>query len=312
MYCLAEGARGSVTERVIAHYGLRDGFCPPTYSIGLKEVWEVDSSRHRQGRVAHSVGWPVKDFSTYGGSFLYHMESNLVHLGLVIVLDYTNSYLNPYQTFQQWETHEWVSSLLSGGRCVSYGACVLNVGGWQALPRLEFPRGAIVGCAGGFMNLPKIRGSHTAIESGSIAGSVLASGVSDPRESTAYDTAVRESWVGAELNRVRNVKPAIKLGGLLGGMAYAGAILPVFRGREPWTLKWTGRDCERTKPAAVLEPIEYPKPDGKNTFDLLDNLVRTGVKHEHDQPSHLKITHAWIRRAETASSVECAPRSGAP
>jgi electron-transferring-flavoprotein dehydrogenase len=282
---LAEGARGSVTEKVISHYNLRkNSLSPPTYSLGLKEVWEIDPSKHKPGSVSHAVGYPLPDWSTYGGSFVYHMDNNLVHLGLVIGLDYTNPYMNTYSTFQLLKKHGWIRDLIQGGKCVSYAARVLNVGGYQALPELSFPGGAIVGCSAGLLNLPKIKGTHTAMKSGMIAGEVFANGNSD------YSEALQSSWVFDELYRVRNMKPAFKIGGMLGGMSYGGLFLNVFRGKEPWTLKWSGRDCDKTKQlSANPKPIEYTKPDNIITFDILDNLIRTGVKHEHDQPSHLKI-----------------------
>ena len=286
---LAEGARGSVTEKLISHFSLRkDSLCPPTYSLGLKEVWEVDASKHTPGLVSHAVGFPIEGLSTYGGSFVYHMDKRLVHLGLVVGLDYTDPYLNPYASFQRFKTHPWVSDLLANGKCVSYGARVLNVGGMQTLPKLSFPGGVIVGCGAGFLNLAKIKGTHTAIKSGMLAAESLASAsTADPVE---YESAIRSSWIGEELNRVRNMKPAFKLGGMIGGLAYGGSVLNVFRGKEPWNLKWSGRDCDKTLPvSAVKAPNESFKPDGKLTFDILDNLVRTGVKHDHDQPSHLRV-----------------------
>jgi electron-transferring-flavoprotein dehydrogenase len=289
---LAEGARGSVTQKLIEHYNLGRDSCPPTYSLGLKEVWEVRPEKHRPGSVSHSVGYPIQGVSNYGGSFVYHMDQNLVHLGLIIGLDYKNPYLNTYQTFQQFKTHAWISDLLEGGRCVSYGARALNVGGYQALPKLAFPGGLIVGCSAGFLNLPKIKGTHTAMKSGMIAAEVAAEAItrgSTQGTLTSYESAIKSSWIGEELYRVRNMKPAFKLGGMLGGLAYGGAILKYLKGREPWTLGWKSRDSETTVQRKDAEEIEYLKPDGKLTFDILDNLVRTGVKHEHDQPSHLRI-----------------------
>jgi len=294
---LAEGARGSVTEKITAHFNLRkNSLCPPTYSLGLKEVWEIDPSKHKPGTVSHAVGFPINDLSTYGGSFVYHMENNLVHLGLVIGLDYTNPYLNTYSTFQKFKQHAWIQDLLSGGKCISYGARVLNVGGLQALPELSFPGGLIVGCGAGFLNLPKIKGSHTAMKSGMIAGEFVAANSS---ANLSYTDAIKSSWVQEELYAVRNMKPAFKIGGMLGGLAYGGIFLNFFRGREPWTLKWSGRDCDKTIPVKSAKPITYDKPNNVTTFDILDNLIRTGVKHEHDQPSHLKVKEPILATGES-------------
>jgi electron-transferring-flavoprotein dehydrogenase len=241
------------------------------------------------------------------------MDKNLVHLGLVIGLDYMNPYLNTYQTFQELKTHAWVSDLLKGGKCVSYGARVLNVGGYQALPKLSFPGGLIVGCSAGFLNLPKIKGTHTAMKSGMIAAEIATEAISRgsfKSDLTEYESAIKSSWVGEELYRVRNMKPAFKIGGTLGGLAYGGSFLKFFKGREPWTLKWDSRDCDKTLPANKADPIEYEKPDGKLTFDILDNLVRTGVKHDHDQPSHLRIKPELADVAKTESfSKWAAPES---
>ena len=289
---LAEGARGSVTEQVIEKYNLRRDSCPPTYSLGLKEVWEIDPSKHRPGSVSHAVGFPIPDLSTYGGSFVYHMDRNLVHLGLVIGLDYKNPNLNTYQTFQNFKRHVWLQDLLGGGKCVSYGARVLNVGGFQALPKLAFPGGLIVGCSAGFLNLPKIKGSHTAMKSGMLAAESVVDAITSGTHASpveSYESEVKKSWIGEELYRVRNMKPAFKLGGMLGGLAYGGSVLKTFQGKEPWTMTWSGRDCDKTVPVRNAAQLTYEKSDGVLTFDILENLTRTGVKHEHDQPSHLRV-----------------------
>jgi electron-transferring-flavoprotein dehydrogenase len=290
---LAEGARGSVSEKVITHFSLRkDSLCPPTFSLGLKEVWEVVPSNHDPGSVSHAVGFPFSDPSVYAGSFVYHLEENLVHLGLVIGLDYRNPHLNMHSSLQLFKTHDWLRNLLAGGRCLSYGARVLSVGGYQALPKLSFPGGVLVGCSAGFLNLAKIKGTHTAMKSGMFAGEVCAESISkgeDNADLLKYEAEVKNSWVGEELHRVRNIKPAFKLGGMLGGLAYSGVALNILKGKEPWTLKWKKLDCDKTQPVKDSKPIEYPKPDGKLTFDILDNVSRTGVRHEHDQPSHLKV-----------------------
>lgn len=301
---LAEGARGSVSEKVINHYNLRKDSCPPTYSLGLKEVWEIDPSKHSEGSVTHAVGFPLQEVRTYGGSFVYQMDQNLVHLGLVIGLDYANPYLNMHSSLQQFKTHDWLTHLLAGGKRVSYGARVLSVGGYQSLPKLSFPGGVMVGCSAGFLNLVKIKGTHTAMKSGMVAAEVIANSLKKGESGVdliSYESAVKSSWVGEELHRVRNMKPAFKIGGMLGGLAYGGTALNVLRGKEPWTLKWTTKDCDKTIPIKQATPIEYPKPDGKLTFDILESVAATGVKHDHDQPSHLRVKPELIDVAKHES-----------
>jgi len=288
---LAEGCRGSLSEAVMARYGLREGASPQHYGLGIKEVWEIPPEKHVAGTVTHTVGWPL-DHWTYGGSFIYHMKPNLLHIGLVVGLDYANPHLSPYQEFQRFKRHPRVQALLEGGTCVSYGARCLNEGGLQALPRLTFPGGMLAGCSAGFLNVPKIKGSHTAMKTGMLAGEAAAEALlgeaEAPREVEDYERRVRGSWVWEELSAVRNFKPAFHAG-LWPGMAVGGASIIATRGREPWTFKWSKRDSEYTKPAAESPKIEYPKPDGVHSFDILENLIRSGVNHEHDQPAHLRV-----------------------
>lgn len=290
---LAEGCRGSLSEVVMARYGLRAGVAPQRYGLGVKEVWEVLPENHLPGSVTHSVGWPL-DQSTYGGSFIYHMKPHLVHIGMVVGLDYHNPYLSPYQEFQRFKQHERVRALLEGGKCVSYGARCLNEGGLQAVPKLTFPGGLLAGCSAGFLNVPKIKGSHTAMKTGMLAGeaAVHALVLCEPGkpipEAVAYEQNVKSSWVWKELQAVRNAKPAFHAG-LYAGMVYSGASLLLARGREPWTFRWSTTDADNTHEARKHKPIQYPKPDGVISFDLLENLIRSGVNHEHDQPAHLKV-----------------------
>eukprot|EP00928_Gymnodinium_smaydae_P079660 TRINITY_DN63529_c0_g1_i1.p1 TRINITY_DN63529_c0_g1~~TRINITY_DN63529_c0_g1_i1.p1 ORF type:complete len:622 (-),score=154.29 TRINITY_DN63529_c0_g1_i1:102-1967(-) len=290
---LSEGCRGSLSEAIMERYNLREGVCPQHYGLGIKEVWEIKPENHVPGLVVHTVGWPL-DHSTYGGSFIYHMGDNLVHIGLIVGLDYPNPYLSPYQEFQQFKQHERVRSLLEGGTCISYGARCVNEGGLQAIPKLTFPGGMITGCSAGFLNMPKIKGSHNAMKTGMLAGEAAAEAILKAGEGNAvpevveYEASVKSSWVWEELVTARNAKPSFKAG-LFPGLAYSGASLLFCRGKEPWTFRWSKKDCEYTQEASKYTPKEYPKPDGVITFDLLENLVRSGVNHEHDQPAHLKV-----------------------
>jgi len=275
------------------HFNLREGVCPQHYGLGVKEVWELKEENHKAGLVVHTVGWPL-DAWTYGGSFIYHMKPNLLHIGLVVGLDYKNPYLSPYQEFQKLKQHPRIKALLEGGQCISYGARVLNEGGIQAIPKLTFPGGMLTGCSAGFLNVPKIKGSHTAMKTGMLVGeaaaeAILAAGDDyTPAELCEYESAVKSSWVWEELEKVRNFQPAWKAG-MWAGLGYGGASLAVTRGKEPWTFRWTKRDCDYTKPAADCQKIAYPKADGVYSFDILDNLTRAGVNHDDDQPSHLKV-----------------------
>jgi len=288
---LAEGCRGSLSEGLMKHFGLRDETAPQHYGLGVKEVWEIPPENHRAGTVTHTIGWPL-DHWTYGGSFIYHMEPNLLHIGMVIGLDYSNPYLSPYQEFQRFKSHPRVQALLEGGTCISYGARCLNEGGLQAIPKLTFPGGMLAGCSAGFLNVPKIKGSHTAMKTGMLAGAAAAEALLETEagglEIAKYESDVKGSWVWEELSTVRNFKPAWHAG-MVPGMAYGAATMMVTRGMEPWTFGWSKKDSEYTKPAAACKKIEYPKPDGVYTFDLLENLARSGVNHEHDQPAHLKV-----------------------
>ena len=294
----AEGARGSCSQALMARFGLREGVEPQTYGLGLKEVWRIPAAKARPGFVQHSLGWPLPS-DVYGGSFLYHMAPDTVLVGFVVGLDYANPYLSPYREFQRWKHHPSIARQLEGGECLSYGARVINEGGLQAIPKLTFPGGALIGCAAGFLNVPKIKGTHTAMKSGMLAADAAfealqgwrAAGRSgEGEELTAYPAALRASWVWQELSAVRNYHPSFQKG-LLGGMLYSGASAYLLGGREPWTLKGghAGGDAGATDPAWKHERIEYPKPDGVLSFDLLTNLARSGTSHEADQPSHLRI-----------------------
>ena len=301
----AEGCRGHLAARLTERFGLRDGAQPQTYGVGLKELWEIDPAKHRQGRVEHSVGWPLTS-DVYGGSFLYHLPDNQVSLGFIVGLDYANPHLSPFGEFQRWKTHPRIAALLEGGRRIGYGARALNEGGLQSLPRGAFPGGLVIGCAAGTLNMPKIKGSHTAMKSGMVAADVvfdhLAAAADDapPAQLDGYDVALRASWVGRELKAARNVRPGFKWG-LWGGLLNAGIDQLLLRGRAPWTLKHHGPDHKMLVPAADAAPIDYPKPDGVLTFDRQTAIAFANVAHEADQPVHLRL-----RDAETPIRINLA------
>ncbi|KAJ1976334.1 hypothetical protein H4R34_004019 [Dimargaris verticillata] len=293
----AEGCHGSLTKTLIRRFDLRKDAQPQTYGIGLKEVWEVDPDKHQAGLVTHSVGYPL-NYQTYGGGFMYHMENNLVSLGLVVGLDYTNPYLSPYKEFQRFKLHPTIRKVLEGGRCISYGARALNEGGYQSIPKLTFPGGALIGCTAGFLNLPKIKGTHTAMKSGMVAAEAAVTRILEERETptdkpldiSLYETMIKDSWVYKELYEVRNVRPSFHTPlGLWGFMAWSGLDTLILKGKEPWTWKHPGPDHAMLKPAKECQPIEYPKPDGKITFDILESVSRTGTNHAEDQPCHLRL-----------------------
>lgn len=288
----AEGARGSCSELVMKKFNLKDSAQDTqSYGLGLKEVWEVPAEKSQPGFIQHTAGWPM-DSSTYGGSFMYHMKPNLVLLGFVVGLDYKNPSLSPYQEFQRFKHHPAISKHLEGGSCVSYGARVLNEGGYQAIPKLTFPGGVLVGCSAGFLNVAAIKGSHTAIKSGIEAAEAISVAVAeDIVEATDYEEKMKKSWVFEELYKTRNFAPGFKWG-LIPGTLIGGLTSHITRGMEPFTLSKHPkgfRDCDATKPAAEMPRIAYPKPDGVLSFDLLTNLQRSGTNHEEDQESHLRI-----------------------
>ena len=286
----AEGARGHLGKEVIARYRLDDGRDPQTWGVGIKELWEIDAAKHVPGLVVHSAGWPL-DNATYGGGFMYHQEDRLVSLGLVVGLGYTNPWLEPFQEFQRYKTHPLLRAFLDGGKRIAYGARAINASGLQSLPKLAFPGGALVGCDAGFLNAPRIKGSHAAIKSGMLAGEAafdaLAAGRSRD-ELAAYPAAFEASWLHEELRRARNFKPYLDRG-LVAGALLWGIDQLVFRGRVPWTLHRTHADHEKLKPAAECSPIEYPKPDNVLTFDKLSSVFLSNTSHEENQPVHLQL-----------------------
>jgi electron-transferring-flavoprotein dehydrogenase len=281
----AEGARGSLTKTLVERFRLRAHADPQTYALGIKELWEVAPDRRHRGQVVHTVGWPLNN-RTYGGSFLYHLEDGQVSVGFVIGLDYDNPYLNPFEEFQRFKTHPAIRPVFEGGRRIAYGARALNEGGFQSIPQLDFPGGALVGCAAGFVNVPKIKGSHTAMKSGMVAAeAVFARLGGDPNATVA--AALERSWVWDELYRVRNIRPSFRLG-TLAGIAYSALDTYVLRGKAPWTFH-NHADYSQLARADAMPPIAYPRPDGKISFDRLTSVSFSFTNHEEGQPAHLKL-----------------------
>ncbi|KAL4193686.1 hypothetical protein AMTRI_Chr06g200780 [Amborella trichopoda] len=286
---LAEGCRGSISQKIIRDHKLRLKAHAEnqTYALGIKEVWEVDDAKHKPGLVLHTLGWPL-DHKTYGGTFLYHMKDRQVSIGLVVALNYQNPYLNPYEEFQKFKQHPSIRPLLEGGNVLQYGARTLNEGGFQSIPYPVFPGGALIGCSAGFLNVPKIKGSHTAMKSGMLAAEAAFNVFHRGAEMDTYWDLLRKSWVWEELHRARNYRPAFEYG-LIPGLAISALEHYIFRGRLPLTLKHGKPDHEATYVAAAHKPIVYPKPDGVVSFDLLTSLYRSNTNHDHDQPVHLRL-----------------------
>ncbi|MGI9297640.1 MAG: electron transfer flavoprotein-ubiquinone oxidoreductase [Gammaproteobacteria bacterium] len=291
----AEGCRGSLSQLVMQKFNLRANCDPQTYAIGIKELW--DAPEAAPGRVLHTIGWPLSS-DVYGGSFLYHLAEGKIALGFVAGLDYKNPYFSPYEEFQRFKRHPAISSLLGGGRRIGYGARALNEGGWQSLPALSMPGALLAGCAAGLLNVPKIKGAHTAMKSGTLAAEHVAAALAQNKTGAdlrEYDAAVRESWAGEELRRARNIRPGFRRGLYL-GIVNAALDSYLLRGRAPWTYR-NHSDHECLEEAAKHRPIPYPKPDGKLSFSRLDNLAYSGVNHEANQPPHLRLRDA-ARAAE--------------
>jgi electron-transferring-flavoprotein dehydrogenase len=281
---VGEGCRGSLAEKLMHHFQLRQDSAPQTYGLGFKEIWQVDSGLHKMGTVLHSIGWPL-GFQTYGGGFLYHLADNQVAVGFVVGLDYKNPYLSPFEEFQRFKTHPAIRPLFKGVKRLSYGARALNEGGWQSLPRLTFPGGAIIGCSAGFLNVPKIKGTHLAMKSGMMG----AEGVVEALQGRVndYGNRLRQSWVAKELHEVRNIRPGFRWG-LASGMVNAALETYIFRGRAPWTLR-NHADHQQLQRASDSPVIAYPKPDGVITFDRLSSVFLGNIHHPENQPNHLKL-----------------------
>ena len=287
----AEGCRGHLGKQLIKKYNLDDGKSPQSYGIGLKEIWEIDSKNHKEGSIMHSAGWPLSS-NVYGGSFLYHMDNNQISIGFVMGLDYQNPHLSPYEEFQKFKTHPEISKILKNGRRIAYGARALNEGGYQSLPKLYFPGGALIGCEAGTLNVPKIKGSHTAMKSGMLASETIYKNLKlDPTniiDMKEYEDNFYSSWAGKELKYARNFRPGFKYGLLLGTIL--GAIdQKILNGKAPWTIKLDHADHKATKPAKKCPKIIYNKPDGIISFDRLTNLSFSGTNHSENQPCHLEL-----------------------
>jgi electron-transferring-flavoprotein dehydrogenase len=291
----AEGARGHLGKQLIANYHLDAGKDPQTYGIGLKELWEIDPTKHQPGLVIHTAGWPL-DASTYGGSFLYHLENNLVAVGYVVGLGYENPYLSPFEEFQRYKTHPSIRGFFEGGKRLSYGARAITAGGLQSLPKLTFPGGALIGCDAGFLNASRIKGSHAAMKSGMLAAEAAFDAIAAGRaqdELTAYSTGFEKSWLHEELHIARNFKPAMGKGLYLGTLL-VGIDQVLFRGKAPWTLHHEHPDHLGLRPAAECQPIAYPKPDNVLTFDRLSSVFISNTNHNEHQPAHLTLTDSSV------------------
>jgi electron-transferring-flavoprotein dehydrogenase len=285
----AEGCRGSLSKQLMTRFNLRDGVDPQTYGLGIKELWEIPASRHKPGLIEHTFGWPM-DSRTYGGSWLYHLGENLVSYGFVIGLDYSNTWISPFDEMQRLKTHPHLRPHFEGGRRISYGARALSEGGLQSIPRLTFPGGALLGDAAGFLNVPKIKGTHAAMKSGMMAAEAVAEArAAGTAEPTGFTEKLRASWLQAELSSVRNIRPSFAKFGNWGGFLYSAIDTVLLRGKAPWTFHHPHADNEVLKPAAQDRPIAYPKPDGVLTFDRLSSVFISNTNHEEDQPVHLKL-----------------------
>ena len=296
----AEGARGNLTKKMKARFDLEADCEPQVYGLGVKELWDVAPEQYEPGKVVHTQGWPLSETGTWGGGFIYHQANGQVALGFVTALDYRNPHVSPYQEFQRWKHHPSIASLLEGGKRVAYGARVINEGGWQSVPKLAFPGGALIGCAAGFVNVPRIKGTHTAMKSGMLAAESVAAAIAAGHEHTElmdYDAALRDSWIATELQKVKNAQPAVA--------KYGEDIGTVLAGIDMWmrTLKiglpitmGHHRDHEMLERADLHRPVTYPKPDGTLSFDRLTNVAYSYTNHAEDQPVHLKVLDRELQR----------------
>ena len=285
---LSEGCRGHLGKEALKKFNLdKNNKSPQQYGIGFKEIWEISPENHSLGKVSHSVGWPLSN-DIYGGSFCYHAENNQIYLGYVIGLDYKNPYLSPYDEFQQFKTHPDVKKLLQGGKRISYGARALIEGGLQSLPQMHMPGALLIGCDAGTLNMPKIKGSHTAMKSGIIAAEVIENHISKNEDLSSYEDKFKNSWIHKELHRARNVKPSFQWG-LIPAMIFTGIDQKLFGGKLPFTLQHKHADHETLIPAKDAKKITYPKYDGVLTFDKPSSVYLSGTNHSDDQPCHLLL-----------------------
>ena len=289
----AEGCRGSLSKLLIDKFGLRDGRQPQTYGIGIKELWDVDPEKHQEGTVIHTQGWPLNNL--VGGGFIYHQENNQIAIGFVCTLDYENPHLSPYDEMQRFKTHPAIKPMLEGGRRVAYGARAINEGGLQSVPKLAFAGGCLIGCSAGFVNVPRIKGTHNAMKTGMLAAEQAFQALGEERandELNGYEPAFRASWAYKDLHRVRNARPALSKFGVTLGTFYAGFEMWMNNLGLGFLMPWTfghHEDHKQLKPAASMQKIEYPKPDGKLTFDKLTSVSFSATSHDEDQPIHLKL-----------------------
>lgn len=289
---LAEGARGFLSGNIEKRFHLRDNASPQKYGIGIKEIWRIDASQHRPGLIQHTMGWPLAG-DTGGGSFLYHYGDRLLAIGVVIHLNYPNPYLSPFQEFQRFKQHPFIRPALEGAVRLGYGARTINEGGLQSMPRLVFPGGALIGCAAGMVNLPRIKGIHNAMESGMLAAEAVCRALAQGRSHdvlTGYPESLRHSSIQRDLSAVRNVKPWVSKLGMLGGSAVGGVEMWLSHAgiRVPWTLRHSGADHESMKNTAEAVPIDYPRPDNKISFDTMASVALSNIAHDHDQPCHVR------------------------
>ena len=289
----AEGARGHLTKQVKARFDLEAECEPQVYGLGIKELWDIDPAKHDPGRVIHTQGWPLSEHDAWGGGFLYHQAGGQVALGFVTALDYANPWISPFEEFQRWKQHPAIREVLEGGKRVAYGARAINEGGWQSVPRLAFPGGALIGCSAGFVNVPRIKGSHTAMKSGMLAAEAIVAAVGAGREKDAlgeYDSAVRSSWIADELKLVRNAQPLVaRFKGALGTiLAGSDMWLRTLKISLPFTMKHHS-DASSLQRADLFPKIDYPRPDGVFSFDRLSSVFLSGTNHEEDQPCHLTL-----------------------
>ena len=283
----SEGCRGHLGKVLMEKFNLNSDNSPQTYGIGIKELWEVNPENSKPGSIMHSSGWPL-DNDTYGGSFLYHLDNNKISIGFVVGLDYKNPYLSPYLEFQRFKHHPAIKKLLEGGRRINYGARALNEGGIQSLPKLTFPGGMLTGCETGFLNVPKIKGTHLAMKSGMIAAQSIFDNIDKNDEILEYESSIKKSWLWKELYKVRNIRPSFKWG-FWKAIFYSAIDTYIFRGNAPWTINHHGTDHESIGNKHDYKEINYPKPDNVISFDRLTNVSFSGTNHEENQPCHLQL-----------------------